>query len=995
MNLAIGRRLKLRLFIEGVEVPVISANVNASTGSPAIASIQIIPTAAALGLLPRSMVHLFFFDRFATRTLDSGKVVPEAEDMQYSLLFMGEVIGYGYSKGASSRSVTLQCIDFSSYWQIAYAYYLMPTGTPSELVQEQAKFVQASTGILHGAAGNNHGLVLSQLLFESPQSPEFAHLTGLLGGILRIIEVMTGIRGEQGINDFFTLAELRCHLLAQIGAPEGDTQARDLLKSSQIEAWITDKVLSLGSLVSLKDIIGLLLDYIYYEVVPNPTPKFVSSGYATKEEPAVDPTTLDAVQRMSLQADQTLFNLEAGNLGAAITSITELLGDEATSNALISKGRGAEIVNNAMASLANVTLGGLFSKASVSIKQTAVNRTLSKSIESVEAPLKVAYSNILAAESVGPNERAPFIETAVSALEGVTNTLNFMKDAGTIKTTQETNARAYTTLFKPNIFYAPPPTCNVIFPEQYHSLSYDRQFLSEITRTHLSVSVSEKANIGEEFPDVFYAPNTAGKLNELQSTWAAENPEEIGRLMEHEYHIGIVPHFANLSRLQFYTKEAREQANIADESAPLYFQRLANFKFFEERFKTRSLNVAGTFNPNIVVGFPAAIIDRPILDPGVKTVADVAKHGDEFNQYIAVPVTISHILDQNTGGSTQINCLYARTHRGRDDEFLRGSSSLLGVDISKTLQTTLDYHQLLTTGDLNKLNLLFNITKETGEQSVIKKNSLGKELNAPKSAGSVGIGSQGIHGQIVAIDVIDSSPAGGEGSEIESTDLALRFMQSGTITVDASLLADVLIPNPDAKLPIPVYKKVAIYEMSSGGPVTDIQLPVEEVIRPIWISKIYRNPEIGKQVYMPLLGVGSIVDVNLDGTGIEPVSFDGQQFVATEKGVDLITVRYSAQRRAGQTADFVDGYTYRKIATLREILGQPSKNDLGMYGSSFKGDVPLAPGTETTVRGVDVYDASCTPATPHPLPDYLDTRKEKFSRVWQYRSSLKNRGLSG
>ena len=55
----IGHKLGLRLFLEGIEVPVISAQIQIVADAPAAASIQIIATNASLDFLPRTMVHLF------------------------------------------------------------------------------------------------------------------------------------------------------------------------------------------------------------------------------------------------------------------------------------------------------------------------------------------------------------------------------------------------------------------------------------------------------------------------------------------------------------------------------------------------------------------------------------------------------------------------------------------------------------------------------------------------------------------------------------------------------------------------------------------------------------------------------------------------------------------------------------------------------------------------------------------------------------------------
>src|SRR4051812_47516441 len=64
MTQSYGQRLRLRLFLEGIEVPIIAANVRSAPNSPTACSIQIPPLAEATRFLPRTLVHLFFLDLY-------------------------------------------------------------------------------------------------------------------------------------------------------------------------------------------------------------------------------------------------------------------------------------------------------------------------------------------------------------------------------------------------------------------------------------------------------------------------------------------------------------------------------------------------------------------------------------------------------------------------------------------------------------------------------------------------------------------------------------------------------------------------------------------------------------------------------------------------------------------------------------------------------------------------------------------------------------------
>src|SRR3972149_2133230 len=54
--------LRLRLFLEGIEVPIISIQLQAMPNAPLLAAIQIPPLAEGSRLLPRTLVHVFFLD---------------------------------------------------------------------------------------------------------------------------------------------------------------------------------------------------------------------------------------------------------------------------------------------------------------------------------------------------------------------------------------------------------------------------------------------------------------------------------------------------------------------------------------------------------------------------------------------------------------------------------------------------------------------------------------------------------------------------------------------------------------------------------------------------------------------------------------------------------------------------------------------------------------------------------------------------------------------
>src|ERR1019366_5242116 len=135
-------------------VPCIAASVQTAPNSPAMCSIQIPPLAEATRFLPRTLVHLYFLDPYATGSpfvtntgsnsvADTQQQNPSAYNQSvqkhvaakdfdaiaadhleehYKLLFGGEIVGFTWSKSQSSRSIVLQCLDWSNYWDYAYQW---------------------------------------------------------------------------------------------------------------------------------------------------------------------------------------------------------------------------------------------------------------------------------------------------------------------------------------------------------------------------------------------------------------------------------------------------------------------------------------------------------------------------------------------------------------------------------------------------------------------------------------------------------------------------------------------------------------------------------------------------------------------------------------------------------------------------------------------------------------------------------------------------------
>ena len=149
---------------------------------------------------------------------------------------------------------------------------LRPAG---ECLHSKASLYASSDALFASVPTQGQAEKLRTWILGKAKTPGLENVGGLAGGILNMVEVMGGLRGHTlGVNDFFTIAEMRCHLLNQICAEDGDNTAQRLLDVSVFFDWISNTLQNQPGQVSLRDMMKLLCSYIYYSFVPNPVAKF-------------------------------------------------------------------------------------------------------------------------------------------------------------------------------------------------------------------------------------------------------------------------------------------------------------------------------------------------------------------------------------------------------------------------------------------------------------------------------------------------------------------------------------------------------------------------------------------------------------------------------------------------------------------------------------------------------------------------------------------------
>lgn len=499
------RFLKLRLFLEGVEVPVIGASITSAVGSPSQANIEIIGDRTVLEFPPRTMVHLFVYDPRA-----KSKFSPKDPDGKYTLLFSGDLMSVSYNKTGSTRNATLSCLDDSSYHDLAYTYFFsnksVQRGSVQDLTQERAYFVGAATGMA-GTTGQEDLLriILDEVFKDpTPKTFGFSSLKGLTGAVIRLIEKFSGVTDLKrgGVNQFFSFHSRRKRLLSQIYVSESDNLAHHLLSSKFIVNFINKKTTSLGELITLRQMIKYILDFIYYRLVPNSSPMYVPEGERTVKY-VTNPALTAIINRV-----QARLIAEDPSDGVSI-SVTSSDIDK------INQESDPDIINL---------------------------KTIAKDAEeSVKSSIEKGLSSIINGD----------VADAVLSLSG-----GIIQGAKT-RLKENSAERLYTMNVLPDLYFAVAPSCNVLYPDMYVSFNYTRALGSEPTRLHLTTNIDRAMfDSGGAGQLIYYAPSIE-EFTEIQSRTvkgvhsdrsrssqkAIEHARDIigGKIFDHEVYSGVIP----------------------------------------------------------------------------------------------------------------------------------------------------------------------------------------------------------------------------------------------------------------------------------------------------------------------------------------------------------------------------------------------------------------------------------------------------------------------
>lgn len=927
-----GQRMRLRLFIEGVEVPVIAAQVQVNPNSPAAASIQIPPLGEGTRIKPRSIVHLYFLDFYevqspfaspagATNTASNqspnsykdsttgtgtsasassttGDPESDFRNAKYKLLFGGEVVGLQWTKNQSQRSLVLQCQDWSNYWDYAQQWNNTDLFGPGI----KALFSGGSTNLFTDFLSDEGSAIIQILQTPSIQYP---NLQGLLGGVVHLLESIGGsyYYGETiaGDNIFFSLAELRLHITQMITAYEQDPTASRLL-SAGYDSLLGRTLGNLGQQVSIRQAINALMGIVFHETYAQCCPLYVpGSGNSPSGQ-----------SRNSVRTDPDNAFI-ATTADALLQSITQI-------QAILSVPQPPG-TSPAAAQASILT--------SLSAMRATCSDVAGRITGAAYLPARSFYSTALtnlgtaqaAARSWTPGTNANVISAVNAALTQAQTQLTQAAGFEVISSTSKaTPSRLNQQIFRPDVWFSAPPRCNVIFPEHYHTLTYSRAFLQEPTRLLLKTN-DEFYGEDELFDQFYFAPKgftlkTGGKeLEDILNNG----------ILDHELYKGILPVFEKMGELNIFNARSGATPSGAVPKIGLA-QRTTNFLYFKYLFGARQLQLTGKFNPYLACGFPALIVDKYVdaaslalrqqmiqQNGGVVTTDMNRLLGTHF---LANLTEVAHSVSQNSG-ETSLNCSYAR----QPDE----GTEFLGV--------TRPNQQIQQ-----------RAAQDASRQSVVAAIS-------PPAVGSLGPN----NGPLTAVQEVSQAYKGQSLPLYQGPSIAGTAQPSISVAIGLTQAASAYsaavatyIANPAQVVTFRAFKVTESVPRYSRETAT---LPMEEYIRPGWYGDIWHPSLIG-QAYQQFFQTGAITDQqqvdapNGASVGVpyaqaraalqqaaKATSADDPAAAApgllaldtdtsVEAAVAFIVQTYSYVKQQGlDVDDFIRAYTWRPIASMVDMFG--------------------------------------------------------------------------
>lgn len=253
-----ARPLGAKLYLEGIEVPFIGTTITSSVGMASIAYVDVVPHHTINHIKPRTHVSIAVRDYHNI-----------ADNFPYVLAWEGEVFGYSFGKTSQSRSMSLSCIDFTSYWDNALTYYF---NAQSSLGKGTGDILPVGLDYLSAKAAGQDIVttVHSTASFFRTIMEEVLKQPGkdFIDAFVAVINKLTQI------NDFYKAAETRYKIANRITL-KSSGQLEELLKQKESLDWFNGVIGKESGFETLRSTINDLMSILFHDQTTVPFPAFV------------------------------------------------------------------------------------------------------------------------------------------------------------------------------------------------------------------------------------------------------------------------------------------------------------------------------------------------------------------------------------------------------------------------------------------------------------------------------------------------------------------------------------------------------------------------------------------------------------------------------------------------------------------------------------------------------------------------------------------------
>jgi hypothetical protein len=201
-------------------------------------------------------------------------------------------------------------------------------------------------------------------------------------------------------------------------------------------------------------------------------------------------------------------------------------------------------------------------------------------------------------------------------------------------------------IWHPKAYFGIPPACNVIFPEFITNISYSRNYMAETTRMLMKTTPMVLEGTGvyagyfySEQNEILNSKEMYEKMKALpQNLYMSQFSAE-----EFEKYVNPATHTLNSSLYHVLINQPKEKpakGKDALEKLQKMIGSVTHFMFLQKKYGNRPITVSGQFNPYFTVAYPCLVFDGKF-------------------QFLAKPISVTHIINTNGNATTQYMCNFA------------------------------------------------------------------------------------------------------------------------------------------------------------------------------------------------------------------------------------------------------------------------------------------------------------------------------------------------